>query len=1043
MASGLGRMPLNIQQGNYGDAALSVLAPVTAGAFAGIGAQNTRQFLNNAFNPLAGVGDLLKSGYNKIKNVGVPSQLPGSSNVNNDVLQFVENPNSYYRMIGETGYDDLIKEGYIRTNPSTRPAEWEVASRYEPNKAWFNKGFPLNTKYNELGKPLNVGYKGPYMVEVSDIDMITEAGKLNRTYGYPKEKLTLNNPNLKIWKEDGKGGFTPVNKQNGGEINQYPNGGGIWDSLKEEFQTDVIAPLKKLFTTESKLKYTDIKSLPKYFNLQDNRKINPITKKPLNPNKDLKNFKNVNKEDIQAIIKMADYLEYPRDLALAVSLQESGLGKTDANLGHNLDYDFTPRMEGEVFSDAEKDAGAFITGLKDKAEYAKTLYKQKKIPKNDLIYQLQAYNGFGTLTPNTEANYYQTPNQKFYGVDVVGKPLSMKQNPLYGKTIINYRDSIINQDPTLKKFLNLPKYYYEGGEVEIPIMKNGGQHGGLDRWFAEKWIDVKTGKECGRQKGEKRKSYPACRPSKRINSETPKTASELSASEKAKFKREKTSSERIDYNHKKEDGGLIYNDMKKKLKKYPAGGYLNYQEGYKGFGIGPQLYQDNSYFRSVMPDNIENMEEQINKPSIFSGINDVLGSVNQGVNQITGLMSQLPQPSRQLTLDKLGGTEGVTTLQGMTKINENLVAPEYSAGMWGQKNPLFTAPQSKNGGYLNKYQDGGYSEMPLGNPEYIHKSNVFNQHIIPVPKVHFSDDTSVFDMGVNLNDLVQMYGGRVNKYANGGDMSLQGYFNYLQNQNPNRVPSNAFNSNTQRATAADLQAATANDFLHTKMNKDRQSFKDDQIDWGFMNWAKDPAAAGLGFLSTVPIVGDISKDLVGDSFLTRRDGYQFGKSYGKVTSGAAKIAGGIATGNVGMVGSGIGDVGSGVGEGIGNLGAKDSLAGYDKAGYISNKRLANASNDFGSMMDNASSLYGTISGGINQMKGLGGMKGIMGNMKGGETGMKGFGNVMGKLTGFGQNGGMVDYMYNDIENYAKGGLVIPKKVSTKNKKTTNGWLDTL
>ena len=27
--------------------------------------------------------------------------------------------------------------------------------------------------------------------------------------------------------------------------------------------------------------------------------------------------------------------------------------------------------------------------------------------------------------------------------------------------------------------------------------------GGLTRWFKEKWVDVKTGKPCGRQKGEK------------------------------------------------------------------------------------------------------------------------------------------------------------------------------------------------------------------------------------------------------------------------------------------------------------------------------------------------------------------------------------------------------------------------------------------------------------------------------------------------------------------------------------------------------------
>ena len=33
----------------------------------------------------------------------------------------------------------------------------------------------------------------------------------------------------------------------------------------------------------------------------------------------------------------------------------------------------------------------------------------------------------------------------------------------------------------------------------------------LDRWFKEKWVDVKTGKPCGRKKGDGR-PYPACRP---------------------------------------------------------------------------------------------------------------------------------------------------------------------------------------------------------------------------------------------------------------------------------------------------------------------------------------------------------------------------------------------------------------------------------------------------------------------------------------------------------------------------------------------------
>ena len=74
--------------------------------------------------------------------------------------------------------------------------------------------------------------------------------------------------------------------------------------------------------------------------------------------------------------------------------------------------------------------------------------------------------------------------------------------------------------------------------------------GGLTRWFKENWVDVKTGKPCGRKKGEKR-GYPACRPSKRVSSKTPKTTGEMSAAEKARFKREKTSSKKITYQHRR------------------------------------------------------------------------------------------------------------------------------------------------------------------------------------------------------------------------------------------------------------------------------------------------------------------------------------------------------------------------------------------------------------------------------------------------------------------------------------------------------------
>lgn len=60
--------------------------------------------------------------------------------------------------------------------------------------------------------------------------------------------------------------------------------------------------------------------------------------------------------------------------------------------------------------------------------------------------------------------------------------------------------------------------------------------GGLGKWFAEDWRDVKTGKACGRKSATKSKrGYPACRPKK--------VASKISKSEAAK----KTGPKRVNW----------------------------------------------------------------------------------------------------------------------------------------------------------------------------------------------------------------------------------------------------------------------------------------------------------------------------------------------------------------------------------------------------------------------------------------------------------------------------------------------------------------
>lgn len=56
---------------------------------------------------------------------------------------------------------------------------------------------------------------------------------------------------------------------------------------------------------------------------------------------------------------------------------------------------------------------------------------------------------------------------------------------------------------------------------------------GLGKWFGEKWVDIKTGKDCGRSGPEKTKrGYPACRPED--------AAKKMTSSEKKKMASKKT-----------------------------------------------------------------------------------------------------------------------------------------------------------------------------------------------------------------------------------------------------------------------------------------------------------------------------------------------------------------------------------------------------------------------------------------------------------------------------------------------------------------------
>jgi len=84
---------------------------------------------------------------------------------------------------------------------------------------------------------------------------------------------------------------------------------------------------------------------------------------------------------------------------------------------------------------------------------------------------------------------------------------------------------------------------YASGQLVRLYKKKGGKYrytrfGNLKRWFKEKWINVCTGKPCGRKRSSPKK-YPYCRPSRRVSRKTPTTSRELSRKEIKKRCRKK------------------------------------------------------------------------------------------------------------------------------------------------------------------------------------------------------------------------------------------------------------------------------------------------------------------------------------------------------------------------------------------------------------------------------------------------------------------------------------------------------------------------
>ena len=106
---------------------------------------------------------------------------------------------------------------------------------------------------------------------------------------------------------------------------------------------------------------------------------------------------------------------------------------------------------------------------------------------------------------------------------------------------------------------------------------------GLKKWFSRNkgkgWVDCKTGKPCGRKKGEKR-GYPACRP----------TMAECKKKGAASAIKKKTSSKRVNWQKKSTGGPMIKNKSKADLNK---DGKLSSYEKKRGMAIEKSMAAQN------------------------------------------------------------------------------------------------------------------------------------------------------------------------------------------------------------------------------------------------------------------------------------------------------------------------------------------------------------------------------------------------------------------------------------------------------------------
>ena len=204
----------------------------------------------------------------------------------------------------------------------------------------------------------------------------------------------------------------------------------LWEKEMKKVRKEEIEAFKKAEIAKRTFKITDA------------RKIRATTGQPMRPKSDfLTGY--YDPEIMKEVIGHAKNYNVDPYTALAIGLGETKFGQSDPNIGHVLFNTGTSNPSEDL-----------VRGLIEKTKYADNFYKRHNLGKPSEEAILQAYQGYGIVTPRTEKNYHGFEMDKIFGVPIPKEGLNMLKTNLKGKDVIDIKENVLKKDPAVVKLVN-------------------------------------------------------------------------------------------------------------------------------------------------------------------------------------------------------------------------------------------------------------------------------------------------------------------------------------------------------------------------------------------------------------------------------------------------------------------------------------------------------------------------------------------------------------------------------------------------------------